>query len=365
MAIQPTLNAQPDVIVIDTEVTNEGNTTVMYSKEAEHAIWHRWKPGDWLRVSLQTTGLDDPRLVHGQYDSPKLRPGMIYEAQIWERGVDPNRVPNIDRPPKALASIVVAALRKRPEAREFLQDENERSGGTYREHQIVTSVPVRAFMQVSRQAPQIDADGLVSFAQVDGSAWDNIDQSFLLHIFDLLPGTDYFEATRLIDEYGNWQILQRNFTTLKRRIRLQPIDIDIIDDSDDWSTGEGDFSFAIETGTVADPNSWKYRVSLNYSDNDFDTGGKIDLPVPREILELGPEAVTQASKDARIKIHGRDNDVAALNFAGDEDDLADGYKDIVLPTNTVYENVDETTDSIEAGGDLRIRASYKYWVDYF
>jgi hypothetical protein len=55
--------------------------------------------------------------------SPKLAPGSVYEVAVWEPGIDPNRLPKVDIPPRTLAAITVFTLRKRPEPRSFFSDE--------------------------------------------------------------------------------------------------------------------------------------------------------------------------------------------------------------------------------------------------
>jgi hypothetical protein len=158
---------------------------------------------------------------------------------------DPNALPHIDNPPRSLAAIAVFALRKRPERREFISDQYVRTGGTYREHDVITTAPVYADMAVSTDPPQILSNDYFAFANTAGSTWAPKNQSFLLRITDLLPGTHYYELVRLSDDFGNWQFLRTEFTTLKRRIRLDLLDLYISSDSDDWSNGEGSFLFRL------------------------------------------------------------------------------------------------------------------------
>src|SRR4030095_965787 len=105
MTISPKLAATRSPVVVDLEAGERSlNTGIEYWKEAEQAIWHRWRPGAWQRVAISATDPDDPVLEHGYYNSPMLEPGWVYEVAIWERGVDPNRIPNVDIQPLALAT---------------------------------------------------------------------------------------------------------------------------------------------------------------------------------------------------------------------------------------------------------------------
>jgi hypothetical protein len=365
MGYQPTLQATPDVVIVDIEAGHTwGTTQVEYSKEPEHAIWHRWKSGAWLRVSLQVTAPDDPALAHGYFVSPKLEPGSVYQAAVWEPRIDPNRLPNVDIPPRALAAITVFALRKRPESRSFFSDENQRTGGTYREHQVATTAPVNVYMAVSTDAPLSDGNGFQIFPRIDGATWASLDQSFLLQIMDLLPGTAYHELVRLSDAFGNWEFLARDFVTLRRRIRLQPTDLYINDDSDDLSNGEGSFEFVVQTGSIGDPSSWASRGTLAYSNGNLETGHSV-TPAPAGEIVVGPERVTEAGRHIRLSVSGREDDTGSVPAQGD--DFAWGAKDLLIPEGTIDEVVSHRPDAIyvESGDDLRFTLSFKYWIEYF
>jgi hypothetical protein len=365
MAFQPTLQAAPDPLILDIEAgQTEGTTQVEYSKEPEQRIWHRWKPGAWLKAVLQVTAPDDPALSHGYLVSPKLAPGTVYQVAIWEADIDPNQLPNLDQPVRALAAITVFVLRKRPERRAFFSDENYTTGGTYRQHQVVTKSPVNVCMMVSTAAPESNAEGFLTFPHTDATMWASTNQSFMLQVTDLLPGTHYHELIRMSDEFGNWEFLQRDFATLKRRIRLKVTQLFINDDSDDFSNGEGSFLFALETGDISVPTSWAKRGKFTYHNGNLETG-KAAVPVPPDTIEVGPEAVNQANRHVRFAVEGTEDDTDS--FFPDNDDTAWGSKDLLLPTGTTDEVVSQRPDSIGAdrGLGFSFTVSFDYWVDYF
>jgi hypothetical protein len=365
MGYQPTLRATPDLVIIDAEAGQKtGVTQIEYSKEPDAAIWHRWKSGAWLRVSLQITAPDDPALNHGYFASPRLEPGWVYQVAVWEAGIDPNRLPRVDIPPRALAEITVFTLLKRPERRGFFSDENQRTGGTYREHQVATTAPVYALMAVSTDAPRDDGSGFLTFAHTDGAAWAPLDQSFLLQITDLLPGTHYYELFRLSDAFGNWEFLTREFTTLQRRIRVRPTELFIDDDSDDFSNGEGSFEFTVYTGSLDLPSSWAARGALTYANGNLETG-KATAPPPAGEILVGPERVTREAMHIRLYVSGREDDSGS--FPADADDFAWAMKDLLVPAGTIDEVVSHRPDSVYAdvGDGLRFTLSFKYWIEYF
>jgi hypothetical protein len=356
MGYQPTLAASPDLVIVDIEAgQTDGAAELEYSKEPEQGIWHRWKPGAWLRVSLQVTAPDDPALRHGYFTSPDLAPGSVYQVSIWGDGIDPNRLPDDDIPPRALAELSVFALKKRPDRRPFFSDENERTGGTYREHQLATNTPVNVYLAVSTEEPRED-DGFRFFARTDGFTLASLNQSFLLQVPDLLPGTHYYELVRFSDEFGNWEFLSREFTTLQRRIRLEPTDLFIVDDSDDFSNGEGSFHFALYTGDVR-------RDTLTYANGNLETGKSV-TPAPGGVITVGPEQVTAETLIVSLHVGGTEDDSGSAPAAGD--DPAFGSKDLLVPVGP-DEVVTHRPDSIRASGsgDFSFTLSYKYWIEYF
>jgi hypothetical protein len=358
----PTLQAKPDVLIVDIEAGQTWRTTeIEYSKEPTYAVWHRWRSGAWLRVVLQVTAPDDPALSHGYFTSPKLEPGWVYQVEIWDRGIDPNRVPNVDPTPRALASIVVFALKKRPERRTFFSDENQRTGGTYHEHQVATTAPVHAYMAVSTDPPVTDSNGFMTFGRVDGYTWEPINQSFLLQITDLLPGNPYHEVLRLSDAFGNWEFVSRDFDTLRRRIRLEPTDLYINDDGDDLSNGEGSFRFTVETYPGATPGGIQ---TLTYANGNLETGKSV-TPVPGGTIVLGPDRVSEATRNIRFSVAGIEDDSGSFPLTGDGSAWA--HKDLFVPTGTIDEVVSYRPDAITASGvgDIRFTLSFKYWIEYF
>jgi hypothetical protein len=188
-------------------------------------------------------------------------------------------------------------------------------------------------------------------------------QSFNLQIFDLLPGTHYYEILRLSDKSGNWEYKILDFTTLKRRIRIRPTDIFIHSDGDDFSNGEGTFECIFQTGKKNDPSSWRNRGNWSWENGNFESGTSL-VPAPAGEILLGPEPVNLSDLGVRLHVSGREEDGTFFDIF---DDLASGSKELDLPVNTVQETVIDGSDSIEAdlGDGFSFKVTYKYWVEYF
>lgn len=365
MTVSPKLAASPSTVVIDVEAGERSLTTIVeYWKEPEHAVWHRWRPGAWQRVKISVTDLDAPEMKHGYFWSPALEPGWVYEVSIWERGVDPNHLPNIDIPPRALASLTVFALRKKPEVRSFLIDETERTGGTYRQHYLVTSMPVMVRAAVGSQPPVRDANNMLSLPEIADEHVDaGLKASMDILLDTLLPGTFYHELVLLTDPFGNWEFVTRTFTTMKRQISVQLTGIHIHDDSDELSNGQAVFSFELQTGHVDDPNTWALREQASYANSNIESG-KAVAPVPNEIVTVPYETVQGRHRHARFRVVATEDDSGSVPL--DEEDIAWGMKDLFLPTGP-DEQVQNRTDSVSAGpghDGFHFDVSYSYSVDY-
>jgi hypothetical protein len=219
-------------------------------------------------------------------------------------------------------------------------------------------------MAISTDAARSDSNGFMNFGHTDGYTWAPLDQSFLLQITDLLPGTHYYELLRLSDAFGNWEFVSRDFTTLRRRIRLQPTDLYINDDSDDFSNGEGSFEFQIQTGNAVIPTAWSERGKLTYANGNLETGKSV-APAPTGDIIVGPEPVTEVMRHVRVWVSGREDDSGS--FPADGDDFAWSGKDLFLPVGTTDEIVSDRPDSIYAdiGDHLKFTVSFKYSIEYF
>ena len=364
---QANLQALPPVVVIDLEAgKTTGSAQVEYAKESEDAIWQRWLPGAWQPVLIPISGMTDPALVHGYFATPQLKPGLVYQAGIWERGVDPNQLPtNVDFPVRAKAELMVYALRKRPEQRDFLDSQDETTGGTYHQHYVIAKSPVRAHVAISTAPPVADADGLPAFSAPLAQKSEPPKQSFALLLPDLVPGTFYYELVRLSDEWGNWQFLQSSFTTLKRRIRVRLSNIHVNDDSDELSNGEAAFTFDVEVGNPKLSSQWTTRDTLTYANSNIETGKDVS-PAPTEECTIGPEPATPGSVSVRLRASADEDDFGSP-FQDSMKDHAWGMKDLWMPSGTMDESVVDRTETIVAGPgdhDFKFTTTFRYWIEY-
>lgn len=362
----PFLLATPTVFQLDPQAGQlSGTSSIEYGKEASQIVWHRSKPGLWERVNLQVTIAEiDPALTHGYFNSLELKPGDMYQAAIWDDGVDPNRLGEVNRKPvRARASTMVLCLRKQPGPVELLRDKNGHTGGTFRSQHVSTSKPAFARFSVGRGAPDDDGLGMLRVNSPVTEVWAGQGQSFTLDALDLLPGTHYWGLVLMVDESGGWQQLKLEFTTLKRRVRVVFNRIFIRDDGDTFSNGEALFTFLLETGSVSTGGWIERDAGQNYNDN-LDDGNYI-TPGPNVVLVIGPEAVGPQSTACRIRVQGSQNDKGTILGASRR--FGESLKDLFVPVHTVDEVVLGRADQVRVKAfhsDFSFDAHFIYSIDY-
>lgn len=362
-----TLAALAETLVVDVENgPPHATTTIEYRKPADWVLWHRLLGDDWIKVPLQIVGLDDPHLLRGAFQTLVLRPGQMYEACVVPPDYEPDPgtpvhdwvvaydVDDRGAPPH----VSVVALRKRPEPRSFYSDGNGRTRGTYHERDVITTTDVVAQLSIST-SQWIDAgDGMLVLPGPKQVVTRGPQQTFGFVVEDLLPGTTYYELLLLLDEYGNWEFRNETIQTLKRKVEAEVTELFIGDDSDDLSNGEASFTFSVRA-----QNPLLHESNLVTYGNSNLESGQVAVPTPSGTMVLGPSAATPETK--RLFFHASAWEDDAGSVPVDEDDVADGTKELDLP-NGSGENVQGATDSFEISGsdDWRVKVSYKYSVKY-
>jgi len=366
MAVAARLKAAPDPVFVDLDAgPPAGTTKIEYWKNPHDRIWHRDRQGPWRPVQVQVTSPSDPAHTHGTFTSPSLQPGRIYEVSVWERHQDPNHL-TVEPPAQPLAKAAIFVLRQRPEQRDFFDGEDWVIGGTRTRHFLSTSRRVNAYEAVGRRSPVQAASGWVSLPEVMRTAWKPLNDSFVLEIWNLLPGNEYHSLTRLSDQNGNWQFLRpKRFTTKLRHIQLSVTDIFVHDDSNDLSGGEGFMNFLVQTGQPGPipPQQWKTRGRLRYEGN-YSSGDHVQPPAG--VITVGPEAVTPEMNEIRVVLRVWDDDDSEF-LLSEQSDEARGVQ-MLRRAVEPSEDVVDLVDVVVAGpGDdgLHVSAEFKYSVKYF
>jgi hypothetical protein len=104
--------------------------------------------------------------------------------------------------------------------------------------------------------------------------------------------------------------------------------------------------------------------TLTYSNSNLETGKSV-TPVPGGTIVLGPDRVSEGTRNIRLGVEGTEDDSGSFPLTGDG--LALAQKDLLVPTGTIDEVVSYRPDAITASGvgDIKFTLSFKYWIEYF
>ena len=152
-----TLVADPNPILVDPNKT-EGTTDVTYrNKRSSDVVWHRMGPnptakwGHALDLSVLPAEEEQNAQIEFTFTSPPVGTGRVYQVRIMQEGADPNKT----LPEGVVAGVDVLCLRKEPEVREFITDENgPEVGGTFVWLKIFTEVPTYKQLFVGALRPR-------------------------------------------------------------------------------------------------------------------------------------------------------------------------------------------------------------------
>jgi hypothetical protein len=363
------LTAGPQSVFIDVEAGETHDTaTISYIKEPDDMLWERLDFDAWIPRDINTSSPTDPRHRQGDFPTQPIGPGNFYEAIVLNADYDANQ--SIE---PATARVGVAGLREQPEEREFIKDTKEIEGGTWAARDAVCDRPVIAVLQVSSTPPYHGANGYAVFDTDDlvGNVYRDFGTTHNLEVRGLLPGNTYHELFRVSDGYGNWELRERTLTTLRRVFTVRLVEIDVHDDGDDLSDGEGSFTIELATAPEGpDPTGqdvpWKGSgTRITYHNSKFTTGQHL-FPTGYEAT-FGPYAAAADSRAIGVLAEGTETEDGSPFLDGEDItglgklklELRDGRNREVIkhgPRKGVY--------APDVVGDFRFTAFVTYAVEY-
>jgi hypothetical protein len=113
-----------------------------------------------------------------------------------------------------------------------------------------------------------------------------------------LPGTKYYFAAVVVDDFGNWEVLQTVFTTHRRRITVKFKTLHVYNDGDPCDVGEGEFWFRVYHGFENQP---RVIEDFHLPENDIDDWGETDRPYQLGFTHNGT-LQRVAKKDVRVSV---------------------------------------------------------------
>jgi hypothetical protein len=166
----------------------------------------------------------------GSQPTLQLYQGQVLEyGMLFEDGPDPNQ--NGFSVDSFLAYLRIDALLKDPiditnPAASLVDprpDDGPVTGGTFHVRKVSTRRSTYCVMQVSREKPtQVPNTKYYQMANpVHTKQSVPAKSHHELMATPIVPGTTYFELTRISDQTGNWQLIQHELKTKQREVKLQ------------------------------------------------------------------------------------------------------------------------------------------------
>lgn len=285
------LNASPNPVFVDLEAgETERKTRVSWSKDPDQELWERVNGGTWEPINpyKKTEGEEKDAETEGFF-AQALRPGDVYEIAVFASDHGP--LPSVD--PILVKALKVFGLLKKPETRRLITDGNSSWGGTWYFRQMATNVPTNIVMiGVSRDAPEADDNGFPIFKRAEGSPTRPFmnTTNHSVEIVPLLPGNGYYFAAVVADAFGNWEMLEDQFRTHRRKLTIEFPTIHVYNDGDYATEGQVEFWFRVYTGSDF---RTKDIQEFHLPEQDIDDWNETSRPYSVGFVHLGSLEVVQ------------------------------------------------------------------------
>jgi hypothetical protein len=230
---------------------------------------------------------------------------------------------------------------------------------------MATNVPTNIVMiGVSRDGPELDGNGFPVFKRAEGSPTAQLTNTTIhkVEIIPLLPGNDYYFAAVVADARGNWELLQHQFRTYRRKITVEFPTIHVYNDGDYATKGEVAFWFRVYTGS--DFRTKDIRV-FYLPEQDIDDWNETSRPYPVGFVHLGSLEITQPETEK----------IGVSSWAEEDDFLGkDGAGFVIgewlpLPSGRYFENTSNNMLRLDclpstAGSALHYGVDVRWSVEY-
>lgn len=359
-----TITATPNPIVVDNTISppeTAATTTVKYKKEPEEELWEMRPGTTWAPVNVHTlTGLGDEADFSGTY-SITLSPGQIYTAGLFLPLHSP-----VSTDPLGTKVVVIAVLKK-PTEQKLITDHSGSGGGTWLSHGIKTTKPTTLFVAGASRSPAlVNKIGIPKLVDPDAviPAPFGPAVSHFFELTPLVPGHHYFLTAMVVDAGGNWEVLDVEQDTLRRKLTVQFPKMVVFNDGDWATTGEAEFWFEVSAGNDTGPA--QSLQSFNLPEPDLDDWGETGRPYTLGYAYIENQAQAVSAGRTSIWVHswareddgpwGDDTAGSAIN-KGKRLNLPVGPSEKV-PSGSF------TMDVAASSGDLHYAVDVTFAVDY-
>jgi hypothetical protein len=365
----PSIKAETNQLFVAAGET--GQTKITYDGEMNPAVVFQREVGDklWtgplnLRKKLEDQGVTDPTVLDqarfsGSFMTDPLSPGNIIQYGIlpFDFPKDPTKEEIGDDRFAQIATVFV--LLKQGDPWTFtISDENNNTGGTFHHRQINTN-PTETVMvlQIGERGVGLafknQTYGIWKLTEVEHTRISGWATNHDLEVTPLWPGNVYRSTILLIDKAGHWQSWAEEFRTLKRTVKVEFTELDIVNDGDPYGKANSGFLLRIHQGKAVE------REFIVPEQEVYD-GQVIEFDEGTYSLELGPKQINEDNQNIAVSVFGYDEDGIW------ENERASGGVDLSIPIGQteVVINSDKFLDATPLNGDFEFKARVKHSVNY-
>jgi hypothetical protein len=349
---------------------SKGQTKIIYDGEHNPAVVFQRKLGGLWKgpLNLRQMAIDEGKTstqvndakFFGDFKSELLSPGEIVQYGILPTGFPENFSPKGISDDRFEQLATVVAMLKTPRPTNFINDENEDTGGTYRYRQINTTPTDTAMVfKIGRRgqglAVQDPTSGLWRLTKTGQTLVSGWGTNHELEATPVSPGNIYASTILLVDKAGNWQSWSEHFSTLERTVTLELVELHVVNDGDSLATSRAGFRLEVHEGQAI-------TTTFIVAERQVDDGGDYDLTSENYVAAMGPKQINEDNHDVAVSVWGYDEDGIEAN-----EHAASGLIPLVVPAGKGRETVTDAITWLHAvprEGDLEFKARVKHSVKY-
>ena len=164
------------------------------------------------------------------------------------------------------------------------------------------------------------------------------------------------------DAFGNWDVRQRQFTTLRRVFQVRFPKITVLNDGDPFSDGEGEFWFRVSSGPQFNP---QVIEEFHQSTMDIDDWSENGRPYAMGFAHMGKlTVVTPETAEISVSSWGVEHD----GFLESDEAAQSSDRQLPFPVGPFIENANGTFTMdcpvASDGDDFHYKADVEWSVTY-
>jgi hypothetical protein len=318
-----------------------------------------------LRKKLEDQGETDETVLEeakfsGNFMSDPLPPGNVIQYGILPFGFPKNPAKEEIGDDRFAQIITVIVLLKQSGPWTFtISDENKNAGGTFRRRQINTHPTETAMVLLigvrgeglAFQDPASKMWKLTKGEHTRISGWGT-NHDFV--VTPLWPGNIYWSTILLFDKAGHWQSWAESFRTLKRTVKVEFTELDIVNDGDPGGKANCGFLLTVHEGAKVKEFSVPEQEVFDGKVIEFEEGTHV-------YKTKQPKQIDEEDWGVAVSVFGYDEDGWLANERASS---RLEHLSVPIGETEVVVDSDKFIDATPLSGDFEFKARVKHSISY-